>query len=94
VPGAAVQDEQGRSGNSRQREQFPPQGRGGLGATSSIALIAGVMNSTRVWAARELRLSDRASTSALIDTATNSSPVSAPARPATETPKSRHISGR
>ena len=33
-----------------------------------------VMNSTRVWAARELRLSDAASTSLLTETATNSRP--------------------
>ncbi len=56
--------------------------------------IAAVTNSTRVWAAREARLRDRASTSLLMDTATNSRPVSAPARPATVTAKSRHIPGR
>src|SRR5580704_11338997 len=64
------------------------------GATSTMAAIAEVMNRTRVWAAREARLRDRASVSLLIDTATNSRPVSAPARPATVTPKSRHIPGR
>jgi len=41
----------------------------GWGATSKTAATAEVMNSTRVWAARELRLRDRASTSLLIDTA-------------------------
>jgi len=59
-----------------------------------MAAIAEVMNRTRVWAAREARLRDRASVSLLIDTATNSRPVSAPARPATVTAKSRHIPGR
>src|ERR1700722_3426343 len=60
------------------------------GATSTMAAIAEVMNRTRVWAAREARLRDRASVSLLIDTATNSRPV----RPATVTAKSRHIPGR
>ena len=71
-----------------------PRAGPGCGATITTALIAGVMNSTSVCAAREARLREPASTSLLMDTATNSSPVSAPARPATATPKSCHISGR
>ena len=71
-----------------------PSAETGCGATIRTALIAGVMNSTSVCAAREARLRDPPRTSLLIDTATNSSPVSAPASPATATPKSCHISGR
>ena len=52
------------------------------------------MNSTRVCAALEARLRDWASVSLFMDTATNSKPVSAPARPPTVAPKSRHIPGR
>jgi hypothetical protein len=52
------------------------------------------MNSTRVWAARELRLRERAGASLLMDTAANSRPVSAPAGPPAVTAKSRHIAGR
>jgi hypothetical protein len=52
------------------------------------------MNSTRVWAARERRLTDLDSVSLLMETATKSSPVSAPARLPTVTPKSCHIPGR
>src|SRR6202000_1319085 len=72
----------------------PPSAAPGWGATTTTAASAVVMNSTRVCAARELRLRDLASVSLLIETATNSSPVSAPARPPAVTPKSCHISGR
>jgi hypothetical protein len=50
-----------------------------------------VMNSTRVCAARELRLREAASTSLLTETATNSRPVSAPATGARASPKPSHI---
>jgi hypothetical protein len=83
----AVPDRAARTSSSA------PRAGSGWGATSTIAASAEVMNRTRVWAAREARLRDRARVSLLIDTATNSRPVSAPASPATVTPKSRHISG-
>ncbi len=71
-----------------------PRADPGWGAASKIAVIADDMNRTRVWAAREARLRDRASASLLMDTATNSRPVSAPARAPTAAAKSRHIAGR
>jgi hypothetical protein len=50
-------------------------------------MSAEVMNSTRVWAARKLRLRDAANASLLTETATNSSPVSAPATAVSASPK-------
>jgi hypothetical protein len=49
-----------------------------------------VMNKTRVWAARERRLRDAASTSPLTESATNSNPVSAPVTAARASPKPSH----
>ena len=70
-----------------------PRAAAGCGAVSSTAAIAGVMNSTRVCAAREASLRDLLSAPLCSDTATNSSPVSAPARPPVVTAKSRHACG-
>ena len=70
-----------------------PRAAAGCGAVSRTAAIAGVMNSTRVCAAREARLRDLLSAPLCSDTATNSSPVSAPARPPVVTAKSRHACG-
>src|SRR5215470_16223300 len=56
-----------------------PRAGGGWGATSKTAISTEVMNSTRVCAAQELRLSDAASAPVLTEIATNSRPVSAPA---------------
>src|SRR5580700_5031729 len=70
-----------------------PRGAPGCGAVSSTAAIAGVTNSTRVCAAREARLRDLFSAPLCSETATNSSPVSAPARPPVVTAKSRHACG-
>src|SRR5580693_6388276 len=70
-----------------------PRAAPGCGAVSSIAAIAGVTNSTRVCAAREARLRDLFSAPLCSDTATKSSPVSAPARPPVVTAKSRHACG-
>jgi hypothetical protein len=54
-----------------------PSAAAGWGATSKTATRTEVMNKTRVWAARELRLRDAASASPLTDSATNNRPVSA-----------------
>src|ERR1022692_969482 len=68
-----------------------PRAAGGWGATSKSAVNTEVRNSTRVCAARELRLRDAASTSLLTETATNSRTVSAPATAASASPKPSHI---
>src|SRR5262249_11935745 len=68
-----------------------PRAAGGWGATSKTAMSTEVMNSTRVWAARELSLRDAVSASPLTESATNSSPVSAPATAASASPKPSHI---
>ena len=67
-----------------------PRAVGGCGATSRSATSSEAMNSTRVWAARDLRLSDAASASPLTESATNSRPVRAPAAAATASPKPSH----
>src|SRR5450432_3497413 len=68
-----------------------PRAASGWGATSKTAMSTEVMNSTRVCAARELRLRDTASTALLKESATNSRPVSAPATAARASPKPSHI---
>ena len=59
----------------------------GCGATRTNATTTAVMNNTRVSAARERRLREADDALLLIDAATKSKPTSAPATPATATPK-------
>jgi hypothetical protein len=70
-----------------------PRAAGGCGATRHTEVSTEVMNSTRVCAARELRLRDAVSRSLFTDSATNSRPVSAPDTAARAPPKLAHIAG-
>ena len=64
-----------------------PRGTSGCGATRTTATTVAVVNKTRVCAARKRRLGDVDSALLLMDAATNSKPVSAPATLAIATPK-------
>src|SRR5215467_9787381 len=70
-----------------------PRAADGCGATSKTATSTAVMNSTRVWAAREARVRDALTASLLTESATNSRPVSAPVTAARAPPKPAHAAG-
>src|ERR1700733_2770580 len=67
-----------------------PRAAAGWGATRQTAMRTEVMNRTRVWVARALRLRDASSVSLLTDSATNNRPVSAPATAAGAAPELAH----